>query len=170
MFFSWFKRKKHKAKMGLNDSTGDDSGNTTIIDDDDTGCGYQGGLSAVNVKISEAKPGGMSWSFTVNGNLMIGRSPNCAIQLSDQSVSKEQCKLVPQNGGLVIIQVGNSNITKVNGMQINGRAQVFTGDTIKCGRVLLRVDMIKAPNGGDGDIGTGSPEVGLDEDGTISFF
>lgn len=134
------KRKRDgKGKTGRKisiESADDTNGETELYDEVFAGENYK-------IKLSARNDPSMSWTLTIDRNMLIGRSENCAIRLDDKSVSREQCKIVVENAGIVAVNLSRSNLTKINGTRINDKALLHPGDVIGCGRVSLRVDLIQ---------------------------
>jgi hypothetical protein len=83
------------------------------------------------------------WDLPLSGEAFIGRSSaDCRVALNDASVSRKQCKVAFINGAAVIENVSQSNVTTVNGNQINAPAVLAVGDKIVCGRTVLLVESI----------------------------
>lgn len=95
------------------------------------------------VKISNADNSSENWIADVSGDILIGRGENCRIMINDKSVSREQCKISVRNGGLAVINLSGSNVTKLNGIIVNGEPLLHPGDNLKFGRITLRVDYIQ---------------------------
>ena len=76
--------------------------------------------------------------FTIKDEpLMIGRSSDCKIQLGDESVSRNHCKITPNEDSIVISDLGSTNGTFVNGEPIKERS-LNDGDQIMAGRGMLK--------------------------------
>lgn len=95
------------------------------------------------VKISNTDRPSENWIVEVIGDVLIGRGENCKIKINDKSVSREQCKIAAVNGGLAVINLSESNITKLNGTAVSDERLLHPGDGLKLGRVTLRVDYIQ---------------------------
>lgn len=95
------------------------------------------------IKLSVHNNPNESWTLTITGDTLIGRAENCIVKLNDNSVSREQCKIIVESMGLAVVNLSKSNATKLNGMKLNDKAPLRSGDIIKFGRVSLRVDFIQ---------------------------
>ncbi|MBI5723624.1 MAG: FHA domain-containing protein [Planctomycetes bacterium] len=71
------------------------------------------------------------------GENIIGRSPDCAIFLSDKTVSRAHANLVARDGKWFLEDQGAANGTFINGVRINQPMVVNRGDQIRCGSTLL---------------------------------
>ena len=91
-----------------------------------------------------------------DGENLIGRQ-NCAVKLTDGTVSRRHAKLIPANGHWMIEDLGSANGTYLNGVKVAKPMNVHRGDQIRCGTTLLV-------------FGGGRPTeamVELDENGTL---
>ena len=77
-------------------------------------------------------------SYSLLGNqLMIGRSEDVEVVLQDQKVSRHHARIDWQNGQLGIEDLGSSNGTFVNNIQITKRCLIKPGDRILIGQTVL---------------------------------
>lgn len=65
------------------------------------------------------------------GEYLIGRGPQCAIQLEDPTVSRQHALLRVQDEGAELEDLGSRNGSLVNGQAVVGRQQLKSGDCIK---------------------------------------
>lgn len=79
--------------------------------------------------------------FPLDGQeLLIGRAPNCAINLDgDPMVSRVHAKLRSTDGGYTITDLGSSNGTLVNDEEIHGETPLREGDELTIGECRLRI-------------------------------
>lgn len=96
-----------------------------------------------SIKISNVKVPSENWIIDVYDEILIGRDDHCRITIRDKSVSHEQCKIFVKNGGLAVINLSRSNVTKLNGMAVDNEPLLHVGDNLKLGRITLRVDYIQ---------------------------
>jgi serine phosphatase RsbU (regulator of sigma subunit) len=102
-------------------------------------------------------------------DVLIGRHPECGVQLESNAVSRRHARLFVEGGGYAIEDLGSGNGTFVNGQKIEGPTQLKPQDRIKLGPVLMRFE----ESGGGGpsveqDIGSTMVGVSMDdEDATI---
>jgi len=71
--------------------------------------------------------------------LSIGRMPECDIALSDPNVSRKHAEVRRQGTGFVVVDLGSTNGTKVNGAGVKDRA-LANGDVITVGATKLRFE------------------------------
>ena len=69
----------------------------------------------------------------------IGRMPECEVMLSDQNVSRRHAEVRRQNGEFVVVDLGSTNGTRVNGAGIRER-RLADGDEITVGSSTLRFE------------------------------
>ena len=102
-------------------------------------------------------------------DVLIGRHPECGVQLESNAVSRRPARVFVEGGGYAIEDLGSGNGTFVNGQKIEGPTQLKPQDRIKLGPVLMRFE----ESGGGGpavEQNIGSTMVGVsmdDEDATI---
>jgi pSer/pThr/pTyr-binding forkhead associated (FHA) protein len=68
-----------------------------------------------------------------NEDVTIGRKPHNTIQLTEQNVSRSHAKLVVQEDGWIIQDLGSYNGVKVNGVPISGPTVLRESDLIQIG-------------------------------------
>jgi hypothetical protein len=71
--------------------------------------------------------------------LVIGRMPECDVALSDPNVSRRHAEVRRQGTGFVVVDLGSTNGTRVNGAQIKERP-LNNGDEITVGASKLRFE------------------------------
>lgn len=72
--------------------------------------------------------------------MVIGRSPECDWVVDDKYASPRHAALVQREDGSVWLEdLGSTNITRLNGMQVWQPMPVRPGDTIRVGRTDLTV-------------------------------
>jgi hypothetical protein len=96
------------------------------------------------IKLSSPHNQSRSWTLPISGELIVGRAEHCAVRLDDKSVSREQCKIVVQSAGLAVVHLQHTNKTFLNGGNVAASAPLQSGDTLKFGREVLRVDYIQS--------------------------
>jgi two-component system cell cycle response regulator len=70
--------------------------------------------------------------------LIIGRSPQCEIQIDQESVSRNHCRVRFDGSGFFVSDLGSTNGTYVNDNLIEGEARLRHGDQLKVGRTILK--------------------------------
>jgi pSer/pThr/pTyr-binding forkhead associated (FHA) protein len=74
-----------------------------------------------------------------NGVVTIGRLPDCTITLNDPNISRRHAEVHPGEA-IVVVDLGSTNGTKVNGLRISGRQVLADGDIISLGGTHLRFE------------------------------
>jgi hypothetical protein len=69
----------------------------------------------------------------------IGRLPECAVVLNDPNVSRRHAQLRREGDSVVLVDLGSTNGTKVNGVQVRER-RLMPGDTITVGTTAMRFE------------------------------
>jgi von Willebrand factor type A domain/FHA domain len=70
--------------------------------------------------------------------LVIGRSTGAAIQIPDNEISGQHCKLELVNGRVLLSDIGSNFGTAVNGVPIKVRQRIESGDSIALGKIEFR--------------------------------
>ena len=71
--------------------------------------------------------------------LVVGRMPECDVALSDPNVSRRHAEIRRQGTGFVVVDLGSTNGTRVNGAQVKERL-LNNGDEITVGATKLRFE------------------------------
>jgi hypothetical protein len=66
--------------------------------------------------------------------LTIGRSPECDLVLEDPTISARHAGIAWDGNGAVLLELGSSNGTYLNGLKLGRKATLRTGDTLAFGR------------------------------------
>ncbi len=72
-------------------------------------------------------------------SLTIGRLPSCDIPVPDPNVSRKHAEIRPSGAGYVVVDLGSTNGTRVNGATVNER-KLSDGDVIAVGTTRLRFE------------------------------
>lgn len=70
----------------------------------------------------------------------IGRLPECTLALNDPNVSRQHSEVRPAGSGYVLVDLGSTNGTKVNGVRIVGEHRLGDGDIVSVGSTHLRFE------------------------------
>jgi serine phosphatase RsbU (regulator of sigma subunit) len=111
--------------------------------------------------------GGQAVPHELDGQeVLIGRHPDCGVQLESNAVSRRHARVFLQDGRYAIEDLGSGNGTSVNGQIIENATPLESRDRIKLGPVLMRFE---EGDGASGDIGSTMVGVSLDDadDATI---
>ncbi|MEF3274269.1 MAG: FHA domain-containing protein [Chloroflexus sp.] len=71
---------------------------------------------------------------------VIGRSPYCDIVLNDSFLSSEHARLERRGDVWILEDLNSTNGTFLNGFEVTAPTEVHSGDTIRVGRVELRLE------------------------------
>ena len=78
--------------------------------------------------------------FTLEEHIIsIGRRPESNIVLADPNVSRNHAEIRPQGDGFLLVDLGSTNGSKVNGMRVDQRLLV-DGDEIMFGNTRMRFE------------------------------
>jgi len=70
--------------------------------------------------------------------VIIGRSPKCEIQIDQESVSRNHCRIGFEEGEFVVRDLGSTNGTYVNDNLVGDEGRLRHGDQLKVGRTILK--------------------------------
>jgi two-component system, cell cycle response regulator len=78
--------------------------------------------------------------------VVIGRDPGVGLPLNDGSISREHCRVEPDavSGGCILVDLGSTNGTHVNGTKVRGRIALRQGDKIFLGVSVIRFGYVDA--------------------------
>lgn len=93
---------------------------------------------------------GASWLLSA-AVTMVGRDPACGVSLADTSISRQHAQVTRQPAGYFIADLQSSNGVFLNGQRLTGPAQMFAGDIVMLGDVLLRCEEVTAGVGNPPD-------------------
>jgi len=72
--------------------------------------------------------------------LTVGRLPESTVPLKDANVSRRHCELRASGSGFVVVDLGSTNGTKVNGARIEGERMLNDGDVVSVGSYEMRFE------------------------------
>jgi pSer/pThr/pTyr-binding forkhead associated (FHA) protein len=81
---------------------------------------------------------GQRWTIDAD-EFIIGRGHDCHIVLPERQVSRHHVKILQENGGFVLHDLGSKNGTHINGTQVEGTAVLQDGDEIQ---IALAVKLV----------------------------
>jgi pSer/pThr/pTyr-binding forkhead associated (FHA) protein len=70
---------------------------------------------------------------------VLGRSPEADVNLDDPYASEFHMRLVAQENGMVLHDLGSTNGTYVNGRRVTAPTSLRRGDTIQVGKTVMEV-------------------------------
>jgi len=75
------------------------------------------------------------------GGVTLGRSRQCDIVLTDPNVSRQHAEVRPRGGSWVLIDLGSTNGSRINGRQVEGPEVIRPGDAIELGSTTLMFEL-----------------------------
>lgn len=69
--------------------------------------------------------------------VIVGRASNASIKLNDDGISRRHARIVQDNGGFAVEDLGSANGTMVNGVRITTRQALQDGDKIRLGPATI---------------------------------
>ncbi len=97
--------------------------------------GRRRGTKVVMVR-SETQAG---LDFTVTDATVLGRSSEADIVLDDPYASEFHLRLVAQEGGLTLHDLGSTNGTYLNGRRVTAPSELRRGDAVQVGKTVMEV-------------------------------
>jgi len=73
--------------------------------------------------------------------LLIGRSPDCDLCLTDEFISAKHCKIFFENEELFIEDQGSTNGTFIDGTQVEKKSSLKEGQGIQIGATVLKINV-----------------------------
>ncbi len=77
--------------------------------------------------------------IAVRDAVVLGRSPEADIVLEDPYASEFHMRLVRQDGGILLHDLGSTNGTYVNGRRVGAPIALNKGDAIQIGKTIMEV-------------------------------
>jgi pSer/pThr/pTyr-binding forkhead associated (FHA) protein len=71
--------------------------------------------------------------------VLIGRSPECTLVLSDDFASSRHARLTPTEGGWTVEDLGSTNGTQLDGAPLGGPRPAQAGSLLKIGRTVIEL-------------------------------
>ncbi|MGD0082315.1 MAG: DUF3662 and FHA domain-containing protein [Acidimicrobiales bacterium] len=107
----------------------------------------QASVFAIESEMNAGSGGPTDWLVMPDGRrvgiadeiVTIGRLPECAVALDDPNVSRRHAQIRREGGQVVVVDLGSTNGTKVNGVSVR-QQQLAPGDTITVGSTTLRFE------------------------------
>ena len=78
-------------------------------------------------------------AIDVKDSVVLGRSESADVTLEDPYASEFHLRLVAQDGGIVLHDLGSTNGTYVNGRRVNTPMSLSKGDAVQIGKTVLEV-------------------------------
>ena len=77
--------------------------------------------------------------FEVSDVVVMGRSEETDVVLDDPYASEFHLRLVSQEGGMMLHDLGSTNGTYVNGRRVSAPTELKRGDTIQVGKTAMEI-------------------------------
>ena len=77
--------------------------------------------------------------FEVSDVMVMGRSDETDVVLDDPYASEFHLRLVAQENGMMLHDLGSTNGTYVNGRRVTAPTQLRRGDTIQVGKTVMEI-------------------------------
>ena len=71
--------------------------------------------------------------------IIVGRHPESNIVLADPNVSRNHAEIRPQGDGFVVVDLGSTNGTRVNGVRVDQQV-LHDGDELTFGNTRMRFE------------------------------
>ncbi|MGO9196584.1 MAG: FhaA domain-containing protein [Acidimicrobiales bacterium] len=102
---------------------------------------------AIESEVLEGVGGPADWLVLPDGRrvgiadeiVTIGRLPECAVVLDDPNVSRRHAQLRREGDSVLLVDLGSTNGTKVNGVVVRER-RLTPGDTVTVGTTTMRFE------------------------------
>jgi diguanylate cyclase (GGDEF)-like protein len=78
------------------------------------------------------------------GELLVGRAPECGIALLDSEVSRQHAQITVHEGRVQVVDLGSTNGTRVNGEAVQGPVDLQAGDRIALGGQVFKLVFLDA--------------------------
>jgi diguanylate cyclase (GGDEF)-like protein len=85
----------------------------------------------------EAPPTLLGQRIPLQGEIVLGRDPACAVRLDAEDVSRLHARVAPDGAGHVVGDLGSLNGTWVNGLEVE-RRRLASGDRIRVGPYVAK--------------------------------
>ncbi len=72
--------------------------------------------------------------------VVIGRLPDCDVSVTDPNVSRRHAEIKRHGNEYVVVDLGSTNGTKVNGSLVQGERRLHDGDEITVGATIVRFE------------------------------
>jgi len=71
--------------------------------------------------------------------LLIGREPSCDLCMADEFVSAKHCRIFSENGTLFLEDLGSTNGTSIDGMEVEEKSVLNIGQSIHIGVTVMKI-------------------------------
>ena len=77
-----------------------------------------------------------------SAGLTLGRSSKNTLPLNDMALSRFHCKILPDKGGLTLVDLESTNGTFLNDVSVSGSCELRHGDVIRLGKLTFQVEFL----------------------------
>ncbi len=99
-----------------------------------------GGRPAARFVVKQGPQIGITFPIVQN-QILLGREEACDIRVQDAEASRRHCEVVWQHDAFVVHDLGSSNGTFVNGVQITAPTKLNAGDKIGVGQTVMVLEL-----------------------------
>ena len=78
--------------------------------------------------------------YVNNGPITIGRLPECEVSVNDSNISRRHAEVRAGTTAYVVVDLGSTNGTMLNGIKTTGEQRLSDGDIISVGSTHLRFE------------------------------
>jgi pSer/pThr/pTyr-binding forkhead associated (FHA) protein len=89
--------------------------------------------------VVRAPDGAKPHSVHIAASMVVGRGPECELQIEDTYASQQHARLFGKNGAWYVEDLGSTNGTFVNEQKLAAPAMVQAGDKIRVGTTVLEL-------------------------------
>lgn len=72
--------------------------------------------------------------------ITVGRLPESSVPVNEPNVSRKHCELRAVGNGFVVVDLGSTNGTRVNGVRISGEQALSDGDVVSVGNLEMHFE------------------------------
>ena len=89
-----------------------------------------------------ARPGGGEVAFDLRPlPMLVGRDEDADVRVDEPLVSRAHARIEPRADGYVVLDLGSTNLTRVNGVVVT-EAILRDGDEVRFGRATCRFELL----------------------------
>lgn len=82
------------------------------------------------------------FEVSLDSSVLVGYNDECQIRLNyEETVSGRHCRIYGENGKVYVENLSRSNGTYMDGKQVVGGAEIYTGCVLKLGNLMMRVEI-----------------------------
>ncbi len=93
-----------------------------------------------DVALLDENDGRQLGKVSFQDEVLIGRSEECHLAITfEQSISARHCRILAEQDGFFVEDLGSTNRTRINGVAISSKSQIRSGDKLTMGRITFVV-------------------------------